>query len=139
MDLTGGMTRGFEHRLWGYKVVRIQQPDVERGFVSDSSSSSVRPPSPTASHDGHEMGEYGKMGDYVESTDEGGRPAAARNDEHADGKKTEYGDVDNGDLATRPELRSRAGEDEADEQESVEGWSTIPETVILTRGSIAPF
>ena len=127
------MTRGFEHRLWGYTVVRIKQPDVERGFVSDSTTS-VRPPSPTASHDDHEMGEYSKMGD-VESPDEG-RPA--RYDEHADRKKDKYGDFDNGDLATRPMLQSREGEDEADERESVEGWH-IPETVILTSGSIAPF
>ena len=63
------MTRGFEHRLWGYKVVRIKQSDVERGFVSDSTSS-VHPPSPIAPHDGHEMGEYSKMGD-VENPDDG--------------------------------------------------------------------
>ena len=127
------MTRGFEHRLWGYTVVRIKRPDVERGLASDSTSS-VRPPSPNASHDGHEMGEYSTMGD-VESPD-GGRPA--RNDEHADRKKDEYGDFDNGDLATRPALHSREGEDETDERESVGGWH-IPETVILTSGSIAPF
>ena len=132
--LIGGMTRGFEHRLWGYKVVRIKQSDVERGSVSDSTSS-VRPSSPNASHDGHEMGEYGKMGD-VESPDED-RPAA-RNDEHADGKKTEYGGFDDGDLATRLTLHSREGEDETDERGSVEGWH-IPDTVILTSGSIAPF
>ena len=127
------MTRGFEHRLWGYKVVRIKQPDEERGFVSDSTSS-VRPPSPNASHDGYEMGEYSKMGD-VENPDEG-RPAW--NDEHADRKKDEYGDSDNGDLATRPVPQSREGEDETDERESVGGWH-IPETIILTSGSIAPF
>ena len=127
------MTRGFEHRLWGYRVVRIDPPDVERGFVSDSTSY-VRPPSPNPSHDGHEMGEYRKMGD-VESPDEG-RPA--RNDEHADRKKDKYGDFDDGDLAARPVLESSEGEDEADERESVGGWH-IPETVILTSGSIAPF
>ena len=127
------MTRGFEHRLWGYKVVRIKQSDVERGFVSDSTSS-VRPPSPTAPHDGHEMGEYSKMGD-IENPDEG---RSARNDEHADRKKDEYGDLNNGDLATRPVLQSREGEDEMDEGDDVGGWH-IPETVILTSGSIAPF
>lgn len=110
------MTRGFEHRLWGYKVVRIKQSDVERGFVSDSTSS-VRPPSPTAPHDGHEMGEYSKMGD-VENPDEG---RSARNDEHADRKKDEYGDFDNGDLATRPVLQSREGDDEMDEGDDVGG------------------
>ena len=127
------MTRGFEHRLWGWTVVRINPPDVERGFVSDSTSY-VRPPSPNVSHDGHEMGEYSKMGD-VESPDEG---HPARNDEHADRKKDEYGDSDDGDLAARPVLESSEGEDEADERESVGGWH-IPETVILTSGSIAPF
>ena len=129
------MTRGFEHRLWGYKVVEINQSDVERGFVSDSTSS-VRPPSPTASHDGHEMGEYSKMGD-VENPDEG---RLARHDELADRKKDPYGDFDNGDLATRPVLESREGEseDETDERESVGGWH-IPETVILRSGSLSPF
>ena len=38
----------------------------------------------------------------------------------------------------RPVLHSREGESETDEGESVGGWH-IPETVILTSGSIAPF
>ena len=126
------MTRGFEHRLWGYKVVGINQSDVERGFVSDSTSSG-RPPSQTASHDGHEMGEYSKMRD-VENPDEG---CPARHDERADRKKDPYGDFDGGDLATRPVLEGE-GEDEMDGRESVGGWY-IPETVILRSGSISPF
>ena len=127
------MTRGFEHRLWGYKVVRIKQSDVERGFVSDSTSS-IRPPSPTAPHDGHEMDEYSKMGD-VENPDD---DRLARNDKHADRKKDQYDDFDNGDLAMIPVLQSREGESETDEGEGVGGWH-IPETVILTSGSLAPF
>ena len=126
MDTIGGMTRGFEHRLWGYTVVRIKQPDVERGVESGSTSSN-RPLSPSQSLEGQELGEYGKLG-VVEIPNEG-HPAL---------KKDESSEYDTGDLAIRPVPDSRGGSEETDERESVGEWQ-IPETVILTSGSIAPF
>ena len=129
------MTRGFEHRLWGYTVVRIKQPDAERGITSDSTPSSIRAAFPPTSLDGHEMREYGKLG-VVESSVEG-RPNA-RDDEHFDRDKDGYSEFGSGDLAMRPVPGSRDGSEETDRRDSVGGWE-IPETVILTSGSIGPF
>lgn len=130
------MTRGFEHRLWGYTVVRIKQPDVERGITSDSMSS-IRAASPHTSLEGHEMGEYGELG-VVESSVKG-RPNA-RDDEHSDRGEDGYSKFGSGsgDLATRRVPGSRDGSEEMDRRDSVGGWH-IPETVILTSGSLGPF
>ena len=130
------MTRGFEHRLWGYTVVRIKQPDAERGAMSDSTSS-IRAASPPTSLDGHEMGEYGELG-VVESSAHG-RPNG-RDNEHSDRDEDGYGKFGSGsgDLAMRPVVESRDGSEVTDRRDSVGGWQ-IPETVILTSGSIGPF
>ena len=127
------MTRGFEHRLWGYTVVRIKQPDAERGVVSGSTSS-VRPSSSTTSLDGQEMDEYDKVG-IVESSVEG-RPT--RDDEHFDPERGDYSNSEHGDLAVRPMTEAREGSEETDGRDSVGEWQ-IPETVILTSGSLGPF
>lgn len=118
------MKRGFEHRLWGYKVVKIEQPDAERGSASDSTSS-VRSPSPTASLDDRHTEEYGRLG-----TVEPSRPAQ-------DG---EYSDQEPGNVerTIRPVLESRDESEETEEREEEGEWQ-IPETVILKSESISPF
>ena len=129
------MTRGFEHRLWGYTVVRIEPPDIERGVVSDSTPS-ARPPSPNTSLDGQEMDDYSKLGVVdVPNKD----PPAQDDEPHTDRKKDESSAFENGDLAVRPVLQStRESSEEMDERESGSGWH-IPETVILTSESRGPF
>ncbi len=124
------MTRGFEHRLWGYKVVKIKQPDAERGTVSDATSS-VRPTSPAHSFDGRDEEEYGKLV-VAGSHDEGCRVG--------DGGLLDKGgdEYEDGDLAMRSMPGSREGSEEADEQGDVGRWQ-IPETVVLTSGSLGPF
>lgn len=127
------MTRGFEHRLWGYTVVRTRQPDAERGVGSDSSSS-VRHLSPSTSLDCHEMGKYGKLG-VVEVPDEGRQYPEG---EHAHQQKDNDSHFGDGDLARRPLPESRDGSEEMDDHEDLGRWQ-IPETVLLTSGSIGPF
>ena len=134
------MTRGFEHRLWGYTVVRIKKLDVERGIVSNHSPSSAPPPpSPAVSLDGRDSSEYGKLGVVDSSVDVDGGPILEP--ELSDLKKKK------GDGYREPEGRNstvkfvqgcRDGSEEIEEREGVDEWQ-IPETVILTSGSIAPF
>lgn len=130
------MTRGFEHRLWGYTVVRIRQPDTERGVGSDSSSSvrHLSSSSSTSLVECQEMGEYGKLG-VVEVPDEGRQDSEG---EQAQQQKNNYSIFDNGDLAMRPRPESRDGSEEMDDHESLGRWQ-IPEAVLLTSGSIGPF
>ena len=124
------MTRGFEHRLWGYTLVRIRQEDAERGLKSDSTSF-PRPTSSTTSLELQEM-ELETVG-YPE---EGHR--AAQRDEHAHQVKDKYSNCGDGDLAIISFSESRDGSEETDECERVGEWQ-IPRTVLLTSGSIGPF
>ena len=128
------MTRGFEHRLWGYTVVKIKPPaDVERGIMSDSTSS-VHAPSPNESLHSQEMGEYGKLG-IVDPAAEG-RPTHEEDYSAIDRRDGGNADFGNGDLAVRPvPTESRDGSEEGEERG---GWQ-IPETILLRSGSIAPF
>ena len=132
------MTRGFEHRLWGYTVVRIRQPDTERGVGSDPSSS-VRHLSSSSSSTSlvecQEMGEYGKLG-VVEVPDEGPQYPQGQ---QAQQQKINYSNFDNGDLAMRPRPESRDGSEEMDDHDESLGRWQIPETVLLTSESIGPF
>ena len=128
------MKRGFEHRLWGYKVVKIKQPDAERGTVSRSASS-ARSPSPTAIHNNDESGEYGNLGTVefpVESD-------SAQHDKDLDQETRECSNFENVESTIRPvvsEYRRRS--EEIEEREGAGEWQ-IPETVILTSESISPF
>ena len=79
------MKRGFEHRLWGYKVVKIKQPDAERGLVSKSTSS-VRSPSQTPSLDVQDTSEYGNLGTVNSSVE----VALTRHGEQFDREESEY-------------------------------------------------
>lgn len=124
------MKRGFEHRLWGYKVVKIKQPDAERGLASGSTSSDLSP-SPTVSLDDQRTSEYG----VVESSAEGD---AAQDEEGYDREKGEYSRFGNVEPMRRPVPESREGREETEEREGVGEWQ-IPETVILTSESISPF
>lgn len=129
------MTRGFEHRLWGYKLVKIMRPDIERGIVSHSTASAP-PPSLSTSLDRQESGEYGKLG-IVDSHPEN---SSARDGEDRDHEEdnSEYSDSEHGDLAIRHVPASREGSEDIEDLEDVREWQ-IPETVLLTSGSIAPF
>lgn len=80
------------------------------------------------------MGEYGKLG-VVEVPDEGRQYLQG---EQAQQQKNNYSNFDNGDLAMRPRPESRDGSEEMDDHESLGRWQ-IPETVLLTSGSIGPF
>lgn len=122
------MKRGFEHRLWGYKVVKIKQPDAERGTVSRSASS-VRSPSPPALHND---GNPGNVESPVESD-------PAQHEEDFDQEKGECSKFENVESTIRPVVpESSEGSEETEEREEAGEWQ-IPETVILTSESISPF
>ena len=127
------MTRGFEHRLWGYTVVKIKKPDVEHGIVSKSTCSAP-PPSPIASLDGQQKSEYDKLGVRDSSTEKG--PGV--DTDQSDPKKGDCRESEDEQLTVRSVRESREGEEETEECERVDEWQ-IPETVLLTSGSIAPF
>lgn len=128
------MKRGFEHRLWGYKVVKIKQPDAKPGTRSNSSSS-VRSPSPTASLDDQETGKCGQSGIVEETPVEGG---LVQDGEGSDEEHGAYSNLWNAEPTIRPVPESREGIDETEEREREGAWQ-IPETVILTSDSISPF
>lgn len=128
------MKRGFEHRLWGYKVVKIKQPDAKRGTGSNSSSS-IRSPSPTTSLDDQETGKCGQSGIVEETPVEGG---LARDGEDSDEERGMYSKLGNAEPTIRPVPQSREGIEETEEREREGEWQ-IPETVILTSDSISPF
>ena len=127
------MKRGFEHRLWGYKVVKIKQPDAERGTTSHSTSS-IRSHSSSTSLDDRGSGEYGNLG-TVESSEETG---LAQHGEDLDREKREKARPENVEPTIRPVPESRERSEETEERE-IEGNWQIPETVILTSESISPF
>ena len=127
------MKRGFEHRLWGYKVVKIKHPDAERGTVS-SSTSSVLSLSPTPSHDDQGAGEYGTSG-IVESSVEG---ASTQHGQAFDREEGEYDKLVTGEPMVRQVPDSRERGEEMEKREREREWQ-IPETVILTSESISPF
>ena len=128
------MKRGFEHRLWGYKVVKIKQPDAERGIATHSSSS-IHSSSPSPSLDEEDTDEDGNL----EPVDSSVNRSPAQDNEHFDQEKGNYTNLGN----TEPLMRtvpapSREGSEEAEERDRVGEWQ-IPETVILTSESISPF
>lgn len=127
------MKRGFEHRLWGYKVVKIKQPDPARGSLS-SSGSSTPSPSQTPSLDDQDIGEYGNLG-IVDSSVENG---SAQHGEGFDEEKGEYEKLAAGEPTVRQVPDSRE-ENEENEEREISGEWQIPETVILTREPISPF
>ncbi len=127
------MKRGFEHRLWGYKVVKIKQPDAERGTPSRSTSS-IRSHSSSAPLDDRGSGEYGNLG-TVESSEESG---LAQHGEDLDQAKGEYPRPQNAEPTIRPVPESRERSEDTEEREKEGDWQ-IPETVILTSESISPF
>lgn len=98
------MKRGFEHRLWGYKVVKIKQPDAERGLISKSTSS-VRSPSQTLSLDDQDTSEHGDL-EIVESTVEG---ASTQHGEEFDREEGESDKLVTGDPMMRQAPESREG------------------------------
>ena len=123
------MTRGFEHRLWGYTVVKIKKPDVERGIVSNPTPP-VPPPSPTVSLDGQETSEYGKLG-VVDSS-------PTLDSAQSDQKKGEHTESENENSTVSSIRECGEGNEETQECGRVDEWQ-IPETVFLTSESIAPF
>ena len=127
------MTRGFEHRLWGYRVVKIKQRDPERGIVSHSSPS-VRAPSPTASLTDQQNGEYRSVSIGESSVKDG----PVHDDEGFDRRDGGHGEFGNGEPTIRPVPESRERSREMEEGEGEGEWQ-IPETVILTSESISPF
>lgn len=128
------MKRGFEHRLWGYKVVKIKQPDAERG-IATISPSSIHSSSPSASLD-EDTSEDGNLGPVDSSVS--GSPA--QDDEQSDQENRKYSNFGNAEpLIRRPvPAPSREGSEEAEERDGVGEWQ-IPETVILTSESISLF
>ena len=128
------MTRGFEHRLWGYKLVRIKQSDAEGDVVSDSASS-ARPSSPSTSLDDQRAAEYVELGIVDSSVKNyparGGGPWHHQDEGH-------YSESVDGDLGNKPVSGSRDGSEATEERGSVGEWQ-IPETVILRSGSFTPF
>ncbi len=128
------MKRGFEHRLWGYKVVKIQQPDAERGTPSHSTSSIRSHSSSSASLNDRGSGEYGNLG-TVESSEESG---LAQHSQDLDQEKGEYARPENAEPTIRPVPESREKSEDTEEREKEGDWQ-IPETVILTSESISPF
>lgn len=128
------MKRGFEHRLWGYQVVKIKQTDAERGIVTDSPSS-VHSSSPRSSLDDEDTDEIGDLA-TVDSPVNG---SPAQDDEHFDEEKGKYGKFGSVEPLIRPvPALSREGSEETEERDGVGEWQ-IPETVILTSESISPF
>ena len=104
------MTRGFEHRLWGYRVVKIKKPDVKRGIGSESTSSAL-PPSPTASHDGQQTREHSKLA-VVDSSTEGDTIFQTG---QSDQTKGDYGESEGEDIAVRSVQERREADEEIEE------------------------
>lgn len=126
------MKRGFEHRLWGYKVVKIKQPDAERGSVS-SSGSSIRSHSQSPSHDDQDTGEDGTLG-IVKSSVEA---ASTQHGQEFDQEESQYEKLVTREPTARQVPESREGTVETEEMEREGEWQ-IPETVIPTSESISP-
>lgn len=126
------MKRGFEHRLWGYKVVKIKQPDAERGVVTNPPSSihSSSPSAPLNDEDTDENVDLATANSSVNSH-------AAQDDERSDEEKGR--NFGNAEPLMRPTPGlSREGSEDPEERHGAGDWQ-IPETVILTSESISPF
>ena len=124
------MTRGFEHRLWGHKVVKIKPPDS----IASHSTSSIRSPSPTASLTHHDdTVKYNSLSPANSSVKDG----SARDGDIVDEEKGEVVDEEEGNVnpLMDPESGSR---ERSQEVEDAAEWQ-IPETVLLTRESMALF
>ena len=124
------MKRGFEHRLWGYQVVKIKPPDAGLGLVSHPTSPD-RSPSPADSLQGQRHGDCNQLkvmqssGPARDSEDFGQDNADSINSSHEE-------------LLTRPVPEPRDISEEAEERGRATEWQ-IPETVFLTSKSILPF
>ena len=127
------MQRGFEHRLWGYKVVQIKQPNSSRSSVS-SSGSSIPSPSQTPSLDDLEANEFGNLGTVDSSVGDD----SAQHGKTLDEENGAYDKLAAGEPTVRQVPVSRESSGEKGERESVGEWQ-IPETVILTSVSTSPF
>ena len=124
------MKRGFEHRLWGYQVVKIKQPDAELGIVSDPTSSD-RSPSPANSVEDQRSGDCDKL-KLVQSSD------PTSNGEDCDQDKGGRIKSSHEEFRTRPVPEPRETSNDAEERKGATEWQ-IPETVFLTSESISPF
>ena len=116
-------------------VVKIKQPDAERG-IATSPPSSIHSSSPRSSLDDEDTNEDGNLEIPDPSVD--GSPA--QDDEQFDeetGKYSKFGNAEP--LVRRPvPAPSREGSEEAEGHDGVGEWH-IPKTVILTSESISPF
>ena len=119
------MKRGFEHRLWGYQVVKIKQPDAELGVVSD------RSPSPAASLEDQRPGDYDKL-TVVQSS------GSVLDSEDFDQDQGDRINSSHEELPARPMPEPKETSKEAEERGGATEWQ-IPETVFLTSMSISPF
>ena len=124
------MKRGFEHRLWGYQVVKIKPPDAELGIVSDPTSSD-RSPSPADFLEDQRSGDCDKS-KVVQSS------GPALNGEDFDQDKGDRIKSSHKELPTRPVPEPREISNDAEERAGATVWQ-IPETVFLTSESISPF
>ena len=124
------MKRGFEHRLWGYEVVKIKQPDAGLGIVSDATSSDLSP-SPADSLENQRPGDYDRLR-VVQSS------GPARDGEGFDQDKGDRIKSSHEELWTRPVPEPRETGEDAEERKGSTEWQ-IPETVFLTSTSISPF
>ena len=124
------MKRGFEHRLWGYQVVKIKRPDAELGIASDPTSSD-RSPSPAGSLGDPRAGDYDKL-NVVQSS------GPILSSEDFDQDKGDRINSSHEELPTRPVPEPRGSSNDAEERKGATEWQ-IPETVFLTSTSISPF
>ena len=124
------MKRGFEHRLWGYQVVKIKQPDAEIGIVSDPTPSN-RSPSGVDPFEDQYPGDYDQL-KLVESS------GPTRNGQDFDQDQGDRINYSHEELPTRPVPEPRKTTNDAEERKGATEWQ-IPETVFLTRESISPF
>ena len=124
------MKRGFEHRLWGYQVVKIKQTDAELGIVSDPTSSD-RSPSPADTHGDQRPGDDDQL-NVVQFC------GPAHDGEDFDQDKGDRVSSRHEELPTWPVPEPRETSKEAEERGGATEWQ-IPETVFLTSNSISPF
>ena len=124
------MKRGFEHRLWGYQVVKIKQPDAGLGLVSHPTSPD-RSPSPADFLQDQRHGDYNQL-KVVQSS------GPARHNEDFSQDNADRINSSHEELLTRPVPEPRDISEEAEERGRAIEWQ-IPETAVLTSKSISPF
>ena len=124
------MKRGFEHRLWGYQVVKIKQPDAKIGIVSDPTSSD-RSPSPADSLENLRPGDC----DTVKVVQSSG---PSRNGEDFDQDRGDRINPSHEELRRKPVPEPRETSNDAEEYGEATEWQIL-ETVFLTSESISPF